>query len=101
MIEPRETERWTRELAAMIRKAGSDDPETFATIVAMLDVAINQLPAAAERLRAPGQNGLAGYSWQNIADACSTSRQTVWNRFGPHAKNAPKIIATRERGTSS
>jgi hypothetical protein len=100
MIEPRERERWTRELAAMIRKAGSDDPETFAAVVEMLDVAINQLPAAAERLRAPQQNGLAGYSWQNIADACSTSRQTVWNRFGPHAKHSPKIIATRKETQS-
>ncbi len=99
MIEQRERDRWTRNLAAMINAAATDDPETFAAVVELLDVAVNQLPSAAAALRAPQPNGLPGYSWQNIADACKTSRQTVWNRFGPHAKNAPKIIATR--GTRS
>lgn len=85
--------RFTRELAALIEKI--DDPESFAIAVELLDTAVNQLPAAAARIRDTQPNGLPGYSWQNIADALGTSRQTIWNRFNRAGQSRPRVIATR------
>jgi len=82
MIEQRDMNRWTRELAAMIRKAGDDDPETFAIITQLLDDAQRKLPAAAARLREPGQNGVRGFTWAEIAAPLKISKQGAAQRFG-------------------
>lgn len=86
MLEPREHDRYARQLAAMTRAAGRDDPEAFAAVVALIDRARSVLlPEAAAALRA--QTGVAGgYSWGDIARALGVARQSATERFGPHTK---------------
>lgn len=86
MLEPRELRRWERLTAAMVRKAGADDPETFAAFVKILDDARNNLPSAAAQLRstpdAEAGVSVSGYSWGDLARALGVSRQAAQKRFG-------------------
>jgi hypothetical protein len=80
MMEPEELRRWERLTAAMIRKAGEDDPEAFAAVVNILDAARDQLREAAFVLRcAPNQQ--RGFSWFDIGQALGVTRQAAQQRF--------------------
>lgn len=80
MFEPREIDRYRGFIQAMVRKAGQDDPESFAIAVRLLDEGRAALTDAAEALR--HQEGPAGgYSWDDIAQALGVRRQTAWERF--------------------
>lgn len=76
MIEPAEVARWQRNLDAMLRVAGSDDPESFAAVVKLLDDARARLPAAAVNLRT-----VEGFSHRDLARALGVSRSAVAQRF--------------------
>lgn len=80
MFEPREIDRYRGFIQAMVRKAGQDDPESFALAVQLLDEGRAALVDAAEALRT--QDGVAGgYSWDDIARALGVTRQSAWERF--------------------
>lgn len=77
MLETREVERYERELRAMLRRAGDEDPEGFAMIAQLLVQASNGLRLAAELNRAQH-----GYSWAELAAALGTTRQAAQQRYG-------------------
>lgn len=86
MLEPREVERWQRLTAAMIRKAGQDDPEAFAQVVTIVDGMKHQLVQAAFDLRYPegewlGRPGV-GFSWTDLGRALGVTRSAAQKRFG-------------------
>jgi hypothetical protein len=86
MLEPREVERWERLTAAMIRKAGQDDPEAFAQVVAIIDGLKPQLVQAASTLTYPGRRGAEhgepSYSWRDLGNALGVTRSAAQQRFG-------------------
>ena len=77
MIEPKELAGMERWLSAMIAKAGRDDPEALAQVIALLDDARTKLPAAAQALRE------AGYSYADIARPLGIARESAFLRFRP------------------
>jgi hypothetical protein len=81
MFEPREMDRWRRQLSAMLDHAGADDPEGFAQVVGLLDWAQGEgLRSAAATLRQP--HGVApGYSWAELARGLRVTRSAVAQRF--------------------
>lgn len=81
MLEQSDVKRFTRQLAAMIDRAGQDDPEAFAVIARLLERAAGQgLRQAADELRT--QDGPAGgYSWADIAGPLGMNKQSAWERF--------------------
>lgn len=103
MLESREQDRYRRQIAAMLKSAGGDDPEAFAFVVALLDDAVRTgLPAAAQRLQQPTAQA-PGYSWRDIAGAMGVSRATAWQRFsgqGSRSKAAQAERAARKAATS-
>jgi hypothetical protein len=77
MLDERETARYERELRAMLRRAGDEDPAGVAVIVGLLDAAQRALPAAVQLCRVEH-----GYSYTELAEAMGVSRQAVRQRFG-------------------
>lgn len=77
MLEPREIERYERELRAMLRRAGDEDPEGFAQIAQLIVQAANGLRLSAELTRAQH-----GYSWADLAGALGTTRQAAQQKYG-------------------
>jgi len=85
VFEARDTQRFERELAALLRKAvqadkdtpGGGDPEAFARVVALIDGARDRLPEVAEQLRANG-----GYSWADLARPLGVTPSAAYQRFG-------------------
>lgn len=60
----------------MLRRAGDEDPEGFATIATLIQQACEGLPLAAELTRARH-----GYSWAQLAAPMGVSRQAAQQRF--------------------
>lgn len=82
MIDVRDAKRYEREIRAMLRAAGQDDPEGFAEIVRLLDWAVSEgLREAAAELRKPQANGVRGYSWAEIAAPLGVTRSAAAQRF--------------------
>jgi hypothetical protein len=82
MFEPEEIRRWERQLAAMLKAAGSDDVEGFASIVKMLDRAASEgVREAAAQLRSTDEHGVRGFSWQEIAGPLGVTRSAAAQRF--------------------
>ena|SRR2546428_2651118 len=84
MLEPEDMSRYWRQIDAMLNRAGTDDPETFAFIVKLLDDARDALPRAAQRLRTPGDQagaGAPGYSWADLARALGVTKSAAAQRF--------------------
>lgn len=77
MLEPKTIARYERELRAMLRTAGDEDPEGFAAVHQLLTQAVNALPVAAELNRAQH-----GYSWADLARALGVSRQAAQQKLG-------------------
>lgn len=71
-MEPKDIQRYERELRAMLLRAGDEDPEGFAAIHQLLNQAVGQLPAAAELTRLQH-----GYSWTELAHGMGVSRQAL------------------------
>lgn len=81
MFEPREVDRWRRQLAAMLDHAAGDDPEGFAQVVELLDQAHGEgLRNAAARLRQPTAVA-PGYSWADLARPLGVTRDGAAKRF--------------------
>lgn len=80
MFEPREIDGYRTFLAAMLKRAGQDDPEAMAQVTALLDEARAGLADVAADLM--GQTGYAGgYSWGDIGRAHGITRQSARERF--------------------
>lgn len=77
MLEPATIARYERELRAMLRTAGDEDPEGFAAVHQLLIQATNALPVAAELNRRQH-----GYSWADLARALGVTRQAAQQRLG-------------------
>lgn len=77
MLDERETARYERELRAMLRRAGDEDPEGFAQIALLISAACEALPLAAEMTRQTH-----GYSWATLARPFGVTRQAMQQRFG-------------------
>lgn len=75
MLEPRDRDRYVRELAAMLNRAIDEDPEGFADIAILLETAVRLLPAAAQGMRS------RGFSWRQLAAAMGASVSTVHARY--------------------
>lgn len=80
MLEPQDIDRYVRELRAMVRRAGDEDPEGFASIVRLLDAARAALPYAADRTRTQH-----GYSYADLAAGLGVTRQSAAERFTPRS----------------
>lgn len=82
MFEPDAIKRYQRQLQAMTKAAGDDDPEALAVVVQLLQQASTEgVRQAVEALRT--QTGPAGgYSWADIARPLGITRQTAHERFG-------------------
>lgn len=78
MLEPRDVQRYERELAAMLRRAGDEDPEGFAQIAEALYNAIDGLEEAVNDMRR------RGYTWRQIGAAMGVNHQTLHKRWGGH-----------------
>lgn len=95
MIDTREMQRYEREIAAMLRRAGSDDAEAFAQVVGLLDKAVKfGTREAAARLRAPADNGQAPpIPWHDLARALGVTKSAAFQRFGkrPDARPAAAV----------
>lgn len=64
---------------AMVRRAAEGDLETLSALAAMqaaIDSAIEEAALAAHD---------AGYSWSQVAEELSITRQAAWQRFGRKA----------------
>ena len=87
MLEPDELRRIERHLGLMLRKAATDDAETFATIAMLLDAAATDgMEWAAAKLTGPQPNGQPGYSWADLARPMLKTRQAVHARYGKPGK---------------
>lgn len=76
MWTPEEKSRWTRNLEAMVRSAGNDDPEAFAELVELADwLNRDGLPAAYAKLREQG------YSTREIARPLPVTAQAAWAKY--------------------
>jgi hypothetical protein len=83
MIDVGQSKRYEREIRAMLRAAGDDDPEGFAQVVKLLDWAVSEgLREAASRLRESDTAGVPGYSWAEIASPLGVTRSAAQQRFG-------------------
>jgi hypothetical protein len=86
MIDVAQSKRYEREIRAMLRAAGDDDPEGFAQVVKLLDWAVSEgLREAAARLRGADSTGVPGYSWAEIAAPLGVTRSAAQQRFTPRA----------------
>jgi hypothetical protein len=81
MMEPRDVQRFEREITAMISKA-QHDAEAFAQVVKLSNELRRRLPVAASGLINQG------FSWADIGQALGTTRQAAHLRFGPAARIA-------------
>ncbi len=77
MLEPKDAQRYERELRAMLRRAGDEDPEGFAQVAQLLTQAVNALPIAAQLTRVQH-----GYSWTELAQGLGWSRQHAQQQLG-------------------
>lgn len=75
MLEPNDVKRYQRELAAMLRRAGDEDPEGFAAIAHLLTSAVDGLGDAARNMRR------RGYSWREISNATGMPTATVHRKW--------------------
>lgn len=91
MLEPNTIARYERELRAMLRTAGDEDPEGFAAVHQLLHQAVDALPVAAELNRTQH-----GYSWADLGRALGISRQAAQQRLsaGLAGITGPDRIAT-------
>lgn len=80
MLEPSRISRAQRELRALIREAGENDPEALAQVIALSDWLRTEGLAQA----AQAQHG-RGYSWSDIGRGVGITRQTAHERFGKTA----------------
>lgn len=76
MLEPDERRRWQRNMDAILRKIGDQDPEGIAELVQLLDQTIAEVPTYIAHAR-----GRYGYSWTDIGRALGVSRQAARQRF--------------------
>lgn len=76
MLEPTEVARWERNLQAMLFKAGSEDPEGFATVAGLIERTYLSLAFAAGLMREQH-----GYSWREIATAMGEPTSSVHKRM--------------------
>lgn len=82
MIEPRDVDRFRRELHALVAKA--DDPEGFAQAVALADELTAALTTRANELRHPVGHQ-RGFSWADLAGPLGLTRQGCAQRYGSPA----------------
>lgn len=85
MLEPKDAQRYERELRAMLRRAGDEDPEGFAQVAQLLTQAVNALPIAAQLTRVQH-----GYSWTELAQGLGWSRQHAQQQLGRKLDAAAK-----------
>lgn len=76
MLEPNEAARYRREIAAMLRRAGDEDPEGFAEIAHLVYGAVDGLEKAVNDMRR------RGYTWRQISTALDLPLATVHARWG-------------------
>lgn len=77
MMEPRQISRYQRELRAMVRNVGANDPEAFAELVKLAEWLNREgLPQAAASIREQG------HSWADIARPLNVTRAAAQQRFG-------------------
>lgn len=89
MLEPRDVDRFRRELRALAAKA--NDPEGFATAVQLADELEAALATRAHELRQ-----VDGYSWADLARPLGISRQGAAQRYGRTASGGHvKVMETR------
>lgn len=79
MIEPRDLDRFRRELRALVAKA--DDPEGFAQAVELAQELDEALADQAFSLRQPTPNGQPGFSWADLARPLRLTRQGTAQRY--------------------
>lgn len=89
MLEDREVQRYQRELRAMLRRAGDEDPEGFASIAGLLTAACESLAPAAEMAKARHR-----YSWADLAGPFGVSRQAMQQRFGVDPEHFDRCCRT-------
>lgn len=76
MWTPEEITRWERNLTAMCRSAGTNDPEAFAELVRLVDwLESRLLPEAYAQLRAQG------FSVREIARPLPCTAQAAWAKY--------------------
>lgn len=77
MLEPRDVGRWEREIDALCREVGRNDPEAFAQGVQLLERLRDGLNSAAANLRTNHH-----YSWADLARPLGVTRSAAQQRFG-------------------
>lgn len=83
MLDARQVSRYQRELKAMVRNVGANDPEAFAELVALAEWLTKEgLPAAAQSIREQG------HSWADIARPLGVTRAAAFQRFGRPTESA-------------
>lgn len=77
MLDEKDVARYERELRAMLRRIGDEDPEGIAELVHLIDRAHGELDTAVAIARVRH-----GWSWQQLAQPTGLTRQAVAQRFG-------------------
>jgi hypothetical protein len=77
MLEPSDLARYERELRAMLRRIGDEDPEGIAELVHLIDRAHGELDTAVAVARIRH-----GWSWAQLAAPTGLTRQALAQRFG-------------------
>jgi hypothetical protein len=68
----------SRMLGAAGRRVGQADPEQLTDLIQLRDLVDQAIIGAVAGLRHSGS------TWQEIGDACGTTRQAAIMRYGPH-----------------
>lgn len=92
MLDTMQLSRYQRELTAMCRTVGENDPEAFAELVRLAEWLNREgLQIAVDGLRAEG------YSWAEIARPLRVTRSAVAQRYGhPAAVEALELLEALE-----
>lgn len=93
MLDEKEVARYERELQAMLRRAGDEDPEGFAAIHQLLTRAASQLPTAAALCREQHS-----YSWTELGRALGVTRQSAQQQLGKAIPEGVADVATELKG---
>lgn len=78
MIEPKEVQRYQRELRAMLRRIADEDPEGMAVIDQLLQQAAASVPLAVAIGKAR-----QGWAYSELGRGFGTSKQGAQQRFSP------------------